>query len=167
MAVRASNAKIHAERRSRSALPASRPARPAPAVPLAELIALPASRPSQCGWLLDVRAADEGGAVSLVDAQATWGWGPGTRLGVRVTDTAVVLTPGGGTTGAVRVDRRGRVCLPLAWRRIHRIDSAGRVAILTAPADHDQLVQIQPAGLAARRIRTADTAPAAAADTPD
>ncbi len=165
MAVRATNAKTHAARRIR-AVPTARPVHPAPAVPLAQLVALPAGAPSGSGWLLDVRAADIDGAITLVDAAAAWGWGPGARLRVRVVGATVVVTPAAGPSGAVRLDRRGRLRLPLAWRRLHRVADAGRVAVLTGPADGVPLVHIQPAGLAAERINTGVTGPESASLDP-
>jgi hypothetical protein len=164
MAVRALNAKTHAARRIR-AVPATRPAQPAPAVPLTQLVALPDSQHGT-GWLLDVRAADTDGAITLADAAAAWGWGPGTHLRVRVADATVTVSGATGAGTAVRLDGRGRLRLPLAWRRLHGVEGVGRVAVLTGPAHHHPLVQIQPAGLAAHRISTALTSPDLAPPTP-
>ena len=134
------------------------PAR-APAVPLTQLVALPANTQPGTGWLLDVRAADTDGAITLVDAAAAWGWAPGTHLRVCVAGATVVVVGGVGAGAVARLDRRGRLRLPLAWRRLHGVEGAARVAVLTGPAHHQALVQIQPAGLVVHRITFEESDP--------
>lgn len=151
MAVRASTARNHAARRARPADSRPSPPQPTPSVPLTDLVSLPAAGPAASRWQLDVRVVTPDGAVSLVDAQAQWGWGRATRLAIDVAGATVTLTAAGGPTASV-MDQRGRVRLPLAWRRLHRLETGGRVVILTAVDDPTPTVRIQPAEHAAGRI---------------
>lgn len=155
MPVRATHNTTHRVRRTRPATgPGTGPAPIAP-VALTRLLPLPGPLTEATASLVDACLVDSDGTVAVIDAQLLWGWGARTSVSV-VTGADELTVTAGGRQGTVALDRHGRLLLPLAWRRIHRLEDGGRVVVVTAP-DGTPTVTILPADHAARRITATRT----------
>lgn len=113
--------------------------------PLGELLALP-SRPSAVGleWLHDIVAIDADGRVRLGDATASHGWNDSLPLAVSNEECRLVVEPARSGRG-ISLDVRGRLTLPLQWRRLHGLTYGARVVVSTSASS--ARVVIAPIGV--------------------